>query len=130
MVRVPIESQEQIEELIDLTFEIDLPYQRAEICQTWARRLEGTKQIGLALLYFEKGQSFTDIRRICWSLFERLLLSGTPIVRGFLMYRGKYRVSRREYARINSTTASVTHDRDIDCPPRSPLQLLRPREKG
>jgi hypothetical protein len=77
MVHVPIESQEQIEELIDLTFELDLPYQRAEICQTWARQLEEKKEIGLALHYFEKGQSFTDIRRICWSLFERLLLNGT-----------------------------------------------------
>jgi Nup85 Nucleoporin len=91
MVRVPIESQEQIEELIDLAFEVDLPYQRAEICQTWARRLEETKQIGLALLYFEKGQSFTDIRRICWSLFERLLLNGTPYRWGLSNVKGEIR---------------------------------------
>ena len=84
-MHVPIESQGQIEELIDLTFELDLPHQRAEICQTWARRLEETNQVGLALHHFEKGQAFTDIRRICWSLFERLLLSGTPSSGKFLM---------------------------------------------
>jgi len=76
MVHVPVESQEQVEQLIDLTHELDLPHQRAEICQTWARRLEQNHQIGSALHYFEKGQSYSDIRRICWSLFERLLLNG------------------------------------------------------
>jgi len=59
-----------------LCFDLHLDSQRADICQAWARQLEQINQIALALLYFEKGQSFADIERICWNHFERLLLSG------------------------------------------------------
>ena len=77
IVRVPLESQNQVEKLIDLCFDLHLDSQRAEICQAWARQLEENNQIAQALLYFEKGQSFVDIERICWNNFERLLLNGT-----------------------------------------------------
>jgi hypothetical protein len=74
---VPLESQDQVDKFIELCFDLRLDPQRADICQTWARKLEQENRIGLALLYFEKGQSFTDIERICWNHFERLLLNGT-----------------------------------------------------
>jgi len=73
---VPLESQAQVDKFTDLCFDLHLESQRAEICQAWARKLEQENQVGAALLYFEKGQSFVDMERICWSHFERLLVSG------------------------------------------------------
>ena len=78
---MPLESQSQVEKLIDLCFDLHLDSQRAEICQAWARQLEQNNQIGQALLYFEKGQSFADIERICWNDFKCLLLNGTAHLR-------------------------------------------------
>jgi hypothetical protein len=75
-VRVPLESQAQVDKFVDLCFDLHLESQRADVCQAWARQLEEGNQVGLALLYFEKGQSFTDIERICWNYFERQLLTG------------------------------------------------------
>lgn len=77
---MPLESQNQVETLIDLCFDLHLDSQRAEICQAWARELEQQNHIAQALLYFEKGQSFADIKRICWNNFERLLLNGTALL--------------------------------------------------
>jgi len=57
---------------------LNLESEAGFIAQAWARRLEEENQVGLALLYFEKGQSFVDIERVCWDHFERLLLAGTP----------------------------------------------------
>jgi hypothetical protein len=74
---VPLESQVQVDKFVDLCFDLHMESQRAEICQAWARHLEQGNQVGSALAYFEKGQSFTDIERICWDHFGRLLFSGT-----------------------------------------------------
>lgn len=75
-MRVPLESQSQVDKFVDLCFDLHLDSQRADICDSWAQQLEEENQIGLALLYFEKGQSFTDIERICWNHFERFLMNG------------------------------------------------------
>jgi Nup85 Nucleoporin len=75
---VPLESQVQVDNFVELCFDLHLESQRAHICQEWARQLEHGNQVGLALLYFERGQSFADIERICWNYFERLLLTGNP----------------------------------------------------
>lgn len=77
-MRVPLESQHQVDKFVDLCFDLHLDSERVDICQSWARQLEKDNQIGLALMYFEKGQSFTDIERICWGHFEHLLLRGMP----------------------------------------------------
>jgi hypothetical protein len=76
IVRVPLESAEQADKLIDVCIDLDLSPQRAEISTSWARTLETHNQVGQALQFYEKGQSFTDIERICWEHFERLLLTG------------------------------------------------------
>jgi hypothetical protein len=76
VVRVPLDSQAQVDKLVDLCVDLHLESQRAEICLAWARHLEKQNEVGTALSYFEKGQSFVDIERICWDHFERLLLSG------------------------------------------------------
>lgn len=78
IIRVPLESQNQVDKLVDMCVDLHLEPQRAEICLAWARQLEKQSEVGLALSYFEKGQSFADIERICWNHFERLLLSGIP----------------------------------------------------
>ena len=75
-MRVPLDSQTQVDKLIDLCVDLHLESQRADICLARARQLENGNQVGSALSYFEKGQSFVDIERICWDQFERLLLSG------------------------------------------------------
>ena len=77
-MHVPLESQHQVDKLVDLCFDLRLDSERVDICQSWARQLEQDNQTGLALMYFEKGQSFTDIERVCWGHFERLLLNGMP----------------------------------------------------
>jgi Nup85 Nucleoporin len=79
IVRVPLNTQAQVDKFVDLCFDIQLEWQRAQICQTWARQLERDNQVASALQYFEKGQSFVDIERICWNHFEQLLLTGMLI---------------------------------------------------
>ena len=78
IVRVPLESQSQVDKLVDLCVDLRFEPQRAEICLAWARQLEKQGEVGSALSYFEKGQSFADIERICWNHFEWLLVSGIP----------------------------------------------------
>lgn len=73
-----MESQNQVVNLVDLCVDLQLEPQRVEICLAWARQLEKQGELGLALPYYEKGQSFADIERICWNHFERLLVSGIP----------------------------------------------------
>ena len=80
IVRVPLESQVQVDRLVDLCFDLHLESQRADLCKAWAAQLEEQNQVGLALAYFEKGQSYADIERICWNHFERLLLTGISLV--------------------------------------------------
>lgn len=76
IIRVPLESADQVDKLLDICIDLDLSPQRAEISTSWARALEAHKKTGQALQFYEKGQSFTDIERVCWQHFERLLLTG------------------------------------------------------
>ena len=79
-MHVLLESQEQVDKFVELCFDLQLDIQRSDICQAWARHLEQENKVGLAVSYFEKGQSFSDIERICWAHFERLLLTGIPLL--------------------------------------------------
>jgi len=81
IVRVPLESQDQVDKLVDLCLDLHLEPQRSDICRAWARQLEQDNQTASALQYFEKGQSFADIERICWNTLERMLLTGISIIR-------------------------------------------------
>ena len=76
---MPLESQDQVDKLVDLCFDLHLESQRSDICRAWARQLEQTNRTASALQYFEKGQSFADIERICWNILERMLLTGISL---------------------------------------------------
>src|SRR5579862_5675033 len=76
IVRVPLQSVNQVDKLIDICVDLDLSPQKAEISRSWARTLESRNELGAALQFYEKGQAFVDIERICWLHFERLLLTG------------------------------------------------------
>jgi Nup85 Nucleoporin len=81
IVRVPLDSQDQVDKLVDLCLDLHLEPQRSDICRAWARQLEQDNQTASALQYFEKGQSFADIERLCWNILERMLLTGISIFR-------------------------------------------------
>lgn len=85
-MRVPLEEQAQVDQLIVSCLDLHLDSQRTDICQAWARKLEGSNQVGLALTYFEKGQGVSDIERICWDHFERLLLTSKCCLRPLLTF--------------------------------------------
>jgi len=74
-----------VDKLVDLCFDLYLESQRSDICRGWARQLEHDNQTASALQYFEKGQSFADIERICWNSLEGMLLTGNPDVPSLLI---------------------------------------------
>jgi Nup85 Nucleoporin len=126
IVRVPLEEQAQVDQLVDLCLDLHLDSQRTDICQAWARKLEGSNQVGLALTYFEKGQGFSDIERICWDHFERLLLTGRCHLYSLLIsFRRGYLAGGSQISGASTKSSSNPHDGDIDRPTRVAFGLLR-----
>ena len=107
---MPLDSQDQVDQFIDLCFDLNLESEAGYIAQAWARRLEQENQVGSALLYFEKGQSYVDIERVCWDHFERLLLAGIsplPLTSTFLCCTNLADVVGGNYPGLDPTLVEI-----------------------
>ncbi|OLL24862.1 Nucleoporin nup85 [Neolecta irregularis DAH-3] len=76
IIHIPLESKQQIEDLLTISDSLDLFFESAYISTSWARHLERQSKFGSAITYLHRARYFSQIDRLVWKIFENTLLFG------------------------------------------------------
>ncbi|KTW32656.1 uncharacterized protein T551_00141 [Pneumocystis jirovecii RU7] len=78
LTRIPLISDERTEEVLTLCDQFSLNEEACIIASIWAKELERKKQLGSAVLLYDRVNNVHQIDQINWFLFETSLIQGYP----------------------------------------------------